>query len=386
MASFLTKIKKEDKRILNIKDESDLYTIAYDSDFTFTKIDSRNDATFYTKGTNSVWSLLNMYSLKIFDSLNVDYSEGGLKNTFLEGILEAYNSYGLIMFEASESNWRKMVNGQNVEIKFPLDATYTGGTSGLTATTLYSSFIDSDSVKKQSTNSLCDGFVIDSLYSEPSVSWTDSYGLGYKFNASNKYHKSGIVFLMSNDSAGFSGATGTSKDWSAGYGIKNKYTYDRAPLITPTGPDRDTASGIFFTNSGIGFVWEENFVKGFDFTGSTGGTGTTAVHFVGDQAYINGGDVDTRTSLQVDLILTPEMFNTTLNDSYREDALMNGAKSCDTAFDSITLTDNAGNCLAVAIASEPITKIDTDFRVIKLDIPIDGNIQTQSGVCVYGGC
>jgi hypothetical protein len=386
MATFLKNI--DNRRIVNTVDESTVYTVAYDSELTFSYIASSNDPSFKTDGINSVWSLLNMYSSKIFDSVNVDWSEGGLINTFIEPILNAYDSYGLIMFEASESNWRKMIDGGNFLINVPLDATYTGGTSGLTATTLYSSFIDDDSVKVQSTNSLCDGWKIDGAWEEPSISWTDSYGIGYQTNLSDNLHRSGVVYLMSNDTAALSGTTGTSKDWSEGFNVNNKFTYGRANFITPTGPNRDISAGIFFVNSGKGLIWDIDFVQGFDFSGSTGGTGTTGVYFTGNKAYLNAADVDSQTAAQFDLILRREDFNTSLNDSYREDSLLNGT-NCDVAFNTITLNDSAGNCLVVAKASEAITKPVDDFRVIYLTIPIDGNIEpslADTRGCTIGNC
>lgn len=370
MASFLQQI--EDKRMVYHIHTSDVGTIAYNDELTFTEINSVNDSTFNSNGVNSVWSLFNLYSSKNFNELNVNYSDGGLIDTALEPLLNAYNDYGMIMFQ--NSNFRKMINGQNIEIKIPLDSTYTGATSGLTATTLYSSFIDDDNVKVKSTDSVCDGFVIDSLYEEPSTEWTDGKGIGYKYDASNEFHESDVVFLMSNDTVGFSGATGTSKDWSDGYKINNKYTYDKAPLITPTGLDRDTIAGVVFLRSGTGFIFDEHFVKGFDFVGSTGGTGTTGVHFTGNQAYMNASDIDTKTALQVDLILKPENFTTSLNPSYVEDSLVNGS-NCDVAFNTITLHDNSGECLVVAKASEPILKPEGEYSVITLDIPIGGGVQ-----------
>lgn len=392
MATFLKPINIDQKRVINDVSTSDVFTVGYGGELTFSKIDSVNDAGFTSDGLNSLWSLFNLYSQKIYDSYNVDYSDGGLIGTVWESILDAYNSHGMIMFQTTEANWRKFISGQNVELQYPLNSSYSGGTSGLTATTLYSSFIDEASVKVKNTNSVCDPIILDTLYSEPSVSFTDKYGFGYNYQVGSnpvnksKQYQSGLVLLMSNDWTPFSG-TSTAKTWSDLYNIPNKYTHG-APLITPKGGSRDVAAGAFFTNSGLGFVWAEDFVNGFDWAGATGGTGTTGVSFLPGVAFINAPDGDSTTKLQVDLILQPDEFNQSLNDSYREDSIENGS-NCDVAYNTITLHDSQGRCLVYAKSSEPIVKREGDFSVVTIDIPIDGGIQdslADTRGCVYGNC
>ena len=60
---------------------------------------------------NSLWSMFNLDSEKNFDSYNVDYSEGGMINTVWSSILDAYSTNGMIMFEVSDQNWRKSIDG-----------------------------------------------------------------------------------------------------------------------------------------------------------------------------------------------------------------------------------------------------------------------------------
>jgi hypothetical protein len=391
MATFLKQIETTQKRIVNDTVTSNLFTTAYDSELTFSRILPVTDTNFKTVGLSSVWSLFNFYSEKNYNDFNVNYSEGGLLETTWESILEAYQNHGMIMFQVTEDNWRKFIDGKNIEIQIPLDASYTGSTSGLTATTLYSSFIDETSLKVKSTNSICDPIILDTLYSEPSTKFTNDLGIGFKYllgtnpvNDSNQY-QSGLVFLMSNDYTPHSGST--SKNWAQLYGQANKYTKG-APLVTPSGGLRDVAVGAFFINSGIGFIWAKEFVESFDFTSSVGGTGTTSVYFTGGTAFMNGSDGDSSTKLQVDIILNPNEFNESLNSSYVENAIQNG-EDCEVAYNTITLHDSQGRCLVYAKSPEPIIKRENNFSVVTINIPIDGDIQTslaETRGCLYGSC
>ena len=403
MATFLKQIEQDKKRIVKDESISNVFTMAFGSELKFTYLNSVNDAGFKNNKYNSLWSMFNLNSQKIFDSYNVDYSEGGMMGTVWESILDAYNTNGMVMFEVSDQNWRKSIDGQNIEVTIPLSGgTYTGTTS---ATTLYSSFIDTESLKVKSTRSTCDPYLLDLAYAEPNKMFTNDFGIGYTYQVgsnplsktdnssrSNKtrsktIYNSGMVLLMSNDWIPWSGSS-TAKTWSDGYNVVNKYTKEAAPLITPSGPNRDVAAGAFFINSGLGFIWAEDFVNNFNWSGGTGGTGTTMVTFGPSEAYFNASDIDTSTKLQVDLIMTPEDFNTSLNQSYIEDSLENGS-NCNVAYNTITLNDSQGKCLVVAKSSEPIVKIEGDYSIVTIDIPIDGDIAdslADTRGCVYGNC
>ena len=406
MATFLKQIEQDKKRIINVENISNVFTMAFGSELKFTYLNSVNDAGFKTNKYNSLWSMFNLNSQKTFDSYNVDYSEGGMKGTLWESILDAYNTNGMVMFEVSDQNWRKSIDGQNIELKIPLSGgTYTGTTS---ATTLYSAFIDTESLKTKSTRSTCDPYLLDLAYAEPNKMFTNDFGIGYSYqvgtnpistqtieknpNVLNKRNNgnifnSGIALLMSNDWEPWSG-TSTAKTWSDGYNVVNKYTKEAAPLITPSGPNRDVAAGAFFVNSGLGFIWAEDFVNNFDWSGGTGGTGTTMVTFGPSEAYFNGSDIDTSTKLQIDAIMEPSDFNTSLNQSYIEDSLENGA-NCDVSYNTITLNDSQGRCLVVAKSATPVVKRVNDYSIVTINIPIDGDLSTSLAVsrgCVYGSC
>jgi len=385
MATFLKQIQQNQKRITNDKNVSSVFTMAFGSELKFTKLDSVNDAGFKTNKYNSLWSMFNL--------------NGGMISTVWESILDAYNTNGMVMFEVSDQNFRKSINGQNIEIKIPLSGgTFTGTTS---ATTLYSSYIDTESLKVKSTNSVCDPYKIDMAYSEPNRMFTNDFGIGYVYqigtnplcgpghdnDCNGDEYDSGLTLLMSNDWSPWSGSS-TAKTWSDGYNVVNKYTKEVAPLITPNGPNRDVAAGALFNNSGLGFIWAESFVNNFDWSGGTGGTGTTMVTFVPSEAYLNASDIDTSTKLQIDLIMSPGDFNTSLNQSYIEDSITNGS-NCDVAYNTITLNDSQGRCLVVAKSSEPIVKIKNDYSIVTVDIPIDGNLVAslqETRGCVYGSC
>lgn len=405
MATFLKQIQQDQKRIIRDENISNVFTMAFGSELTFTYLNSVNDSGFTSNRYNSLWSMFNLNSQKNFDMYNVDYTDGGMISTVWESILDAYETNGMVMFEVSDQNFRKAIDGQNIEVKIPLSGgTFTGTTS---ATTLYSAFIDTQSLLTKSTNSTCDPYLIDLAYAEPNKMFTNDYSIGYTYqlgtNPTNRVdfntirsnrakssvgiYNSGLVLLMSDDWAPWSGSS-TAKTWSDGYNVINKYTKEAAPLITPNGPNRDVAAGAFFVNSGLGFIWAEDFVNNFNWSGGTGGTGTTMVTFGPSEAYFNGSDIDTSTKLQIDLIMNPEDFNTSLNQSYIEDSLENGS-NCNVAYNTITLNDSQGRCLVVAKSSTPITKIEGDYSIVTVDIPIDGDLTDSLSLtrgCVYGSC
>ena len=68
MATFLKQIPQNQKRITNDKNVSSVFTMAFGSELKFTKLDSVNDAGFKTNKYNSLWSMFNLNSEKIFDS------------------------------------------------------------------------------------------------------------------------------------------------------------------------------------------------------------------------------------------------------------------------------------------------------------------------------
>ena len=403
MATYLQTIPNENKRITNTKNLSTVFTMAFGSELKFTRLDSVNDAGFNNNKYNSLWSMFNLNSEKTYDSYNVQYSEGGMISTLWESILDAYNTDGMVMFEVGDQNFRKSIDGQNIEIKIPLSGgTFTGTTS---ATTLYSAYIDTESLKVKSTSSVCDPYKIDMASSEPNRMFTNDFGIGYVYQlgtnptietkaiaqnstrSNRAIYNSGLTLLMSEDWTPFSGSS-TAKTWSDGYNVVNKYTKEVAPLITPLGPNRDVAAGALFNNSGLGFIWAKDFVNNFNWSSGTGGTGTTVVTFAPSEAYVNASDIDTSTQLQVDIIMKPESFNTSLNQSYIEDSITNGS-NCSVAYNTITLNDSQGNCLVIAKSSTPVVKEKDGYSITTIDIPIDGNTvdsKAETVGCVYGSC
>ena len=230
MATFVKQITKDQKLIVKEENISSVFTMAYGSELKFTYLDSVNNVGFKNNKYNSLWSMFNLNSEQIFDSYNVDYSDGGLKNTVWESILEAYSTNGMIMFEVSDQNWRKSIDGQNIELKIPLSGgTFTGTTS---ASTLYSAFIDTPSLKEKSTRSVCDPVLLDLAIAEANKVFTNDIGIGYKYQVGanpltlvggtnvnteekrSQLYNSGMVLLVSNDWMPWSGSS-SAKTWSS---------------------------------------------------------------------------------------------------------------------------------------------------------------------------
>ena len=117
MATYLQTIPNDNKRITHTQNLSTVFTMAFGSELKFTRLDSVNDAGFNNNKYNSLWSMFNLNSEKTYDSYNVQYSEGGMISTLWESILDAYNTDGMVMFEVGDQNFRKSIDGQNIEIK-----------------------------------------------------------------------------------------------------------------------------------------------------------------------------------------------------------------------------------------------------------------------------
>ena len=122
-------------------DISNIYTLAIGEEMKYYQIPAYSDATFVNSSLSHLWSFLNLRTEIDYNLANQPFANGGLLGTALEGLPDSFYNYCMVGFSIPNSNYRVQTYGQNVVVKIPLDSTYTGMTSGLTATTIYSSFI-----------------------------------------------------------------------------------------------------------------------------------------------------------------------------------------------------------------------------------------------------
>lgn len=341
----------------------------------FTKIFNAGTSGFTSSDKTHLLSLLNLYTENIVDDYNKTFVDGGILNTSINDMVNAYKNSGFVFFEVPDTNWAVSLNGYNFRIRIPLDSTYSG-TTGLSATTLYTSFIKQPwSLERPSNN--CAATKIDTLNSE-SYKWFADKGIGYEYRVGEnpdplELFQNGFTLLYSDD-FNFSGASTGSTSWSSLFGKTNKYSNGaRMSNFYPNGMEpADRAIGVIF-NNGFGFLWDNDVVNGFDWVSGTGVTSTSGVTFDPTLVAVEGGDIDQETKLVINLNLGPDQFNTTTNPSYYE-AIKDGS-NCDVSFTTIGFHDQLGNCLAIAkVDNEAIIKTEGDYQILNFEIPVGGAV------------
>jgi hypothetical protein len=341
----------------------------------FTKIFEAGSSGFTSSDKSHLLSLLNLYTENIADDYNKSFVNGGILNTSINDMVEAYKNNGFVFFEVPDTNWAVSLNGYNFRIKIPLDSTYSG-TTGFSATTLYTSFIQQPwSLERPSNN--CAATKIDTLNSE-SYKWFADKGIGYEYKVgenpdANELFQNGFTLLYSDD-FDFSGATSGNTSWSSLYSKLNKYSNGaRMSNFFPNGTEpADRSIGVIF-NNGFGFLWDTDVVSGFDWASGTGATSTSGVTFDSNLVAMEGSDIDQELKLVLNLNLGPEQFNTTTNPSYYE-AVKDGS-NCDVSFTTVGFHDESGNCLAIAkVENEAIIKSEGNYQIMNFEIPVGGSV------------
>lgn len=374
------------------KNKSSIYTIATTEEIKFYQIPAfSNTTSFLSSELSHLTSWLGLRTTADLNRVNQTMDNGGLLNTSLGDLPESFNN-GLTFFSIPTDNYRVYIDGSRIEFKVPLN-----GTSGLTATTLYSSYFYTPEILDKKIDDLCSGTNADKLEQEYLKKATSDVGIGYqyiegtnpdKFDEQYPYFKSGVVYLYSDDiKYNFTGATGSSLSWSYNYNTDNPYVngkrmakfsaIDTNPFWT--GPGYDRSCGVLFLNSGTGFLWgtvgntiDWATING-DPTSSTGASFTTS-----GVTYMNATDVDLTENLRVKIIMEPNQWVSSPQSSY-----VGLNQDCGIAATTITLHDNLGRCLAVGKVPEPIIKDKDDYVVLDVDIALAGQLTTQDKTKIY---
>ena len=378
------------------KDISSVYTIP-GSDITWYRLYPFTDPNFLNNSLSHLWSKVGMYTEFNYNAANLPYESGGLLNTALERLPSAFYQNGAAVFAIPNSEYRVQLTGQNAALYIPLNSSYTGMTSGLTATTLYSSFIYQPNVTQKDPNNLCTSSIVDSVISEFSPEYTANFGIGNAYqegtnpNPQAEYSQfnSGVVYLVCNDiNKSFSGATGSSLSWGYLYNHPNKYV-DGARLISfapnntqYTGVNgHDLIVGALFLNEGFGMIWDTDLVGAIDWStingdpySVTGGTFTTG------QTAFNTVDMDISQNLHVNIILPSGQW-----DSQNPSYIAQGNSDCGLAISELTLHDEQFNCLAIVKFDEAMIKTRDKIKVIELKVPVSNPITPQDNTLIWDG-
>jgi len=374
------------------KNTSSVYTMGYGDNIKFYKVPAYNDSGYTTSSLSHLWTYLNLGSEALYNQKNLPYASGGLLDTSFEDLPDAFYNTGAVAFSINSEQYRVQLNGQNIALGIPVNTTAVSAlTSGITATTLYGSFIYSPDNLTKDQSSLCSGSKADSFISEPTKQWTDGIGIGYAYQMGNNpipgstypYYDSGVVYLVSpliSGSTTITGATtGSSTAWSYNFGQTNKFG-NGARQIYPTGnnPDYpnyyDRIVGAIYLNYGFGIIWNPELVGSFDWTRKAAGdeTTTSGATFTSGNTVFVAADMDVAEILNIDIIAEPNKWVSSSNQTY-----IGTGEDCGIAISTITLHDQAGRLLAIAKPDEAIIKEVNEYKIINLSIPISGPIGTS---------
>jgi len=369
---------------------SSVYTMAPGNFVTYYKLPSYTDTNFNETSLSHLWGHLSLRTLGDYNVINQPYGNGGWLGTALEGLIESFYTYGAIAFTINNNRYRTKIYGQNVALTMPVNSAFSGTTSGLTAATLYSSFIYSPNNLNKSTTSVCAGCIVDTYESEASITWTNDQEIGYKStpgtnpNPNNNkypYFDSGVVYLMSDVVyKSFSGATGSSSSWSYLFGEASKYANGARQISTNPGNSQytgvggyDRIAGVLFLNYGLGFIWDKQLVQAFDQT-KLNGDWTTTTGATTTSGFTNfvAADYDIAEILNVNIVAGPTEWVASTNSSY-----VGSNQNCGIAISTITLHDQNGECLAIAKPDQAIIKEEGETLILNLKLPISGPIGTS---------
>lgn len=360
-------------------DRSPVYQIP-SSGVTFTKIYPYSNVGFDSSSYSHLYGLLTgIFTTNQANDLTGTTSEGGLINTSLNDLPLSWLQNGAVIFNIDTTFYEVGLSGNNFRIQIPLT------TTAMTSTVLYSSFIN-ESMKLERSTGPCGGFIADELNTDNTRIF-ETYGLGYQymlgenppitpnFDNIQNFFESGVVLLFSDDWS-FSGAT-TGSSWSYAYGNNRKYA-NRARLANFYENDNglaDRAAGLLLPYHGIGIIFAEDFVENFNWlSGVTSGSGTTEVSFNQTYAAAEGKDLDVATVMSINLILSEDQFNYSLNPSFREEVDTTG-DICAVGITELAFYSPNGECLIKAVVdSQAIQKEINQTRVINLKAPIGEDI------------
>jgi hypothetical protein len=368
-------------------DVSTTYTLGIGGELTYYEIFPSSDANYTNSSASHLWTNVGVTNQIQYNLKNQTIANGGLLGTAVEKLLDAWATYGGIGIVVDNENYRTQLTSKNIAIKIPLNSAYTGMTSGLTATTLYSSIIYSPSILEKDPFSLCSGVRADNFISEANWQVTNTIPMGWKYLPGNnpsldpqaKYKEfdSGIAFLVSDNVYNtFTGSTGSSVSWGHLWNQENKYR-DGARTInwslnsTQYPGYYDRIVGAVFLNSGFVFIWDPEITQAIDWSSINGDpTSLTGGTFTSGQTFFNGTDMDMTSVLKVKIVADGQTWRASTNPSY-----INQSSDCGIAMTSINLYDEKGQCLAIVKPNESVVKQDGEYLIFDLDLPISGPIQ-----------
>lgn len=347
-----------------------------------------DDANWLNTVTTHLATHLNMYGITSVNRMNQQFPNGLIGSAF-EDLYTSLKTDGVVVLDINSDNYRSYLDG-TFAIKVPLNSSYTGMTSGLTETTLYSSYIWDPTALKLSKGSFCAGTKLDAQRDESNSFYTDTLlGIGNpKVDGINPspsrvpgrsmdVFSSRISFLMTDDVYyTFTGGTGSSVSWSYNFGVDNQFSVGRRPIMTDFNNTMysgyyDRVQGMVDVNAGLVFLWGE-VAKAFDWTQFTGDMYTTgATPNASGTTIMDTTDWDYQVGVKISLIVTPEIYKTSSNPS------LIGQTNCDTVFNRVCFYDKNGGLMAQAVLNTP-KELDGSYIPMEFFLPTAGVIGDTS--------
>lgn len=371
-------INPDQLQIKTTNETSNLFYQIHGNEMSWHQVQSVNGPTFYDDANSHDFTNLGIYSTSDVQKFNITYTNGGLSDTMLGKIYEAYNSTGLFVCSLNKTTFRASL-APNMRITIPL----TGGTgtlSGLTTTELYTGFIGQNNSKTSDGSGPCATWKVDALQSESFGPSTYQAGLGYASDGVNNpgpttkgMYESGLMYLFSRD-VYLSGNTGTTFD--IGWSGNSRYTFCNSELVTFSGPQRNVAVGMVQLDTGVITLFDPSIVSAFNTGIATGGTITSGLTFSTSDSTAWVRDRDTTTAIEINTILSPEQYTKSFNPSLL-DAKQRGLDcSGQVSITRICFYDEYGVLTATGGLSEALVKRDQDFISVLSTVTLDGGLQT----------
>jgi hypothetical protein len=331
------------------------------------------------------WTTLGIYTPADVTKYTIPSIEGGYLDTMINGVGDAYNGNGCLFGKCDIDTFRTSF-APNVRITIPLSGG-TGGLSGLTSTTLYSSFIEQPTSTDSTGSGVCSTWRVDSLKSESYEHGTANAGLGYKYDSLNNPgvatgHEfySGLVYLFTDD-INFSGAT-TGTTWDQGWSGNSRYTYGDSNGQGRTakfdGLQRDEAVGFLTVDSGQIVIFNQNIVNSFNTSVATGGTITTGATFSSADCNMITQDYDSFTEVNVTFNLQPGEYTETSNTSSLV-AKQEGSNCDEVGITEVCCYNDSGILTAIGSLNFPAVKNKDGFTIINAVLSLDGGQRVSEG-------
>jgi hypothetical protein len=366
--NHLNKIDPNHLQVITTNETSNLFYQIYGNEMSWHQVQPVTGLTFYDDPNSHDYTNLGIYSNSDIQKYNITYSNGGLKETMIEKIYEAYNTTGLFVCSLDKTTFRASL-APNMRIKIPI----TGGTgtlSGLSSTELYTGFINQNDSLTPNGSGPCPVYTVDTLLSETYVPATYGAGIGYDGDGTSS--PSGFMYLFSKDIY-LSGNTGTTFD--VGWSGNSRYTFCGSELVTFNGPERNVAVGIVKIDTGVITLFDPNIVASFNTSVATGGTTTSGLTFSTNDSTAWIRDIDESTALEITTILGAQEYTESLNKS-RLDAEKQGI-DCkgQVSVTRMCFYGPNGQLTATAGLSDALVKRNQDNVVISNTLTLDGGIQ-----------